>query len=78
MSSFMEKERIVVYICYCSCLSDLDKLFPVIRSAVFAILGMVLDQFWKIPVILDRDQLFQRKKLLLLIIALSSRAVLRR
>ena len=40
----------------------LDKLFPVIGSAVFAIiLGMVLNQFWKFKVILDRGLIIQRK-----------------
>lgn len=51
MSSFMEKRKGLLCTFAIAVVSVmLDKLFPVIGSAVFAIiLGMVLNQFWKIP-----------------------------
>ena len=65
MSSFMEKAVFVVYICYAAVVSVmLDKLFPVIGSGIKVILGMVLNQFWKIPRILDRGSIYSAKKLL--------------
>ena len=51
MSSFMEKRKGLLCTFAIAVVSVmLDKLFPVIGSAVFAIiLGMALNQFWKIP-----------------------------
>ncbi len=51
MSSFMEKRKGLLCTFAIAVVSVmLDKLFPVIGSAVFAIiLGMVLNRFWKIP-----------------------------
>ena len=51
MSLFMEKRKGLLCTFAIAVVSVmLDKLFPVIGSAVFAIiLGMALNQFWKIP-----------------------------
>ena len=63
MSSFMERRKgLLCTFAIAVVAVMLDKLFPVIGSAVFAIiLGMALNQFWKSQVILDRVSIIQRK-----------------